>query len=197
MSRRRRASLIPDKMTLGEAEELRRTDDDLNFRQSILSEGEFMGIVLPDREWILKDLIVEESMTIVNGHRGGGKSWFAMALANAVTWGESMGPWTAPKARDVLLIDGEMPLSILQERFRELNEGRDIGKKGGKLWIYPEAYAYRIGLKRANILDVTWRSRVRDYVKDLGVQVMILDNLSSLAPGIDENDKTPFDPVNR
>lgn len=192
-----RTLTIPEGMELGKAEELRRTKDPQNFRRSVLSEGEFMGIKLPEREWVLEGLMVEESMTIVNGYRGFGKTWFIQAMANAVTWGDKMGPWKVPKARNAMIIDGEMPLGLLQERLSLLNLDRDIKKKPASLFIYPEAYAYRIGLNRANILDATWRHRVADAVKDLEIKLLVLDNLSSLAPGIDENDKTPFDPVNR
>lgn len=192
-----RTLTIPEGTELGKAEKLRRTKDPQNFRQSVLSEGEFMGIKLPDREWILQGLMVEESMTIVNGYRGFGKTWFIQAMANAVTWGDKMGPWNCPKPRNAMIIDGEMPLGLLQERLRLLNLERDVKDKPAALFIYPEAYAYRIGLNRANILDTTWRARVKDAVSDLDVKLLVLDNLSSLAPGIDENDKTPFDPVNR
>jgi len=195
--RRRRASLIPEGMSLAKAEKVRRTDDPINFRQSVLSEAEFMGILLPERKWILEGLMVEESMTLVNGYRGYGKTWFIQAVANAVTWGSGVGPWKAPNARNAMIIDGEMPMPLLQERMGLLNKGLDIDDKPAILYFYPEAYAYRIGLKRANILDVTWRSRVADCIKDLDIKLLVLDNLSSLAPGIDENDKTPFDPVNR
>lgn len=192
-----RTLTIPEGMELGKAEKLRRTKDPQNFRRSVLTEGEFMGIKLPEREWVLQGLMVEESMTIVNGYRGYGKTWFIQAMANAVTWGDKMGPWKVPKARNAMIIDGEMPLGLLQERLRLLNLDRDVKEKPASLFIYPEAYAYRIGLNRASILDATWRKRVADAVKDLEIKLLVLDNLSSLAPGIDENDKTPFDPVNR
>ncbi len=195
MSKRHKARLIPSGTPLGGAENLRRTTDSKDYRQSVLTEKELMGIVLPERKWVLEDLITEESMTILNGFRGFGKSWLALAMADAVTVGGKVGPWSAPQPLNTMIVDGEMPLVLLQKRLRALRKGN--GRKRAELFFYPEAYAYRIGLKRANILDATWRDRVGDTVKDLGIRFLVLDNMSSLAPGIDENDKMPFDPVNR
>ncbi len=183
--------------TIHEAEEARRVDNPRDFHRSVLTEQEFMNIELERRRFILKDFLVEESLTIVNGYRGFGKSWFCLAIANEVTWGGKVGPWKVEQSVNTLLVDGEMALPMIQERLKLMNGGRKVGDKPSKLFIYPEAYAYRIGLKRADILDARWRSALSDMVVDLGVRLLVLDNLSSLAPGIDENEKTPFDPVNR
>ncbi len=193
----KRASLIPQDVSLKKAEELRRTDEPYAFGQALLSEREFMGIQLPEREWVLRGLVLEESITIIYGFRGQGKSWLVGMIANAVSWGDRVGPWVCERARNVMVVDGEMPMGLLQERQRLLNTELDVGKKEGGLFIYPEAYAYRLGLRRASILDARWRDVLGQMVVDYGIEVLILDNLASLAPGIDENDKMGFDPVNR
>lgn len=182
---------------LKEAEETRRVKKPTDFAQAILTEDEFMGVVIPERKWVLKDLIVEESITVVNGYRGSGKSWFMMAMANEVSWGGEVGPWKVEEAQNTAIIDGEMPLVLLQERLKMMNRGRDRRKKKAELFLYPEAYAYRIGLNRASLLDPRWREELAESMVNLRVKLLIIDNLSSLAPGIDENDKMSFDPINR
>ena len=193
------ARLVPLKpdTPLDLAERIRKADDPHEYRRSILSEEDFMNIKIPEREHILQGLIVEKTITIINGYRGGGKSWFVAAMANEISWGGQLGPWEVKHALNCLIVDGEMPMSLLQERMEKLNKGKDVRKKPAKWYIYPEAYAYRIGLNRANILDALWRERIHDEVERLNIGFLVLDNLSSLAPGIDENDKTPFDAVNR
>lgn len=182
---------------LEEAEEIRKTDDPRDYGRAVISDEELMGMKIPERKFILNGLIAEKTITIVNGFRGSGKSWMAMGIVNEVAWGGRIGPWDAPEARNVMLVDGEMPLSLLQERFKMLNRGRDIKNREGEVWIYAEAYAYRIGLKRASILDPAWREYLLEETERRGIELLVLDNLSSLAPGIDENDKMAFDPVNR
>lgn len=199
MSHQKTAKLVPLKpdTPLEQAERIRRADDPNDFSRSILSGEEFMSIVMPERRHILRGLIVEKTITIINGYRGGGKSWCAAAIGNGVSWGERVGPWDVEIPMNVLVVDGEMPMSLLQERMGKLDKGKDIKKRPAKWYIYPEAYAYRIGLNRANLLDTLWRERIHDEVQRLKIGLLILDNLSSLCPGIDENDKTPFDAINR
>lgn len=196
MTRPKYAPLRPD-MSLKEAEEIRRVKKPTDFTMSILTEDEFMGVVIPERKWILKDLVVEESITVVNGFRGSGKSFYMMAMANETTWGGNVGPWKVEEPVNAMIIDGEMPLVLLQERLKMMNRGRNRRKKQAELFLYPEAYAYRIGLNRANLLEARWREEISESVINLKVKLLIIDNLSSLAPGIDENDKMSFDPINR
>jgi hypothetical protein len=186
-------SIEPDTL-LQDAEDLRRTDNSSDFPQAILTAQEFMGIKMPERKFLLKGLIAEESITVVNGFRGCGKSWLMMCVGDVVSRGKGqVGRWTAEKSVNVMLIDGEMPLTILQERLSMLKDGN----RSSELFLYLESYAYRIGLKRANIMDPKWRAQVLEAVEMLSIKLLILDNLSSLAPGIDENEKLAFDPVNR
>ena len=196
MKKAKYAPLRPG-VELKEAEETRRVKKPTDFAQSILTEDEFMGVVIPERKWVLKNLVVEESITVVNGYRGSGKSWFMMAMANEATWGGEVGPWRIEEPINSMIIDGEMPLVLLQERLKMMNRGRDRRKKRAELFLYPEAYAYRIGLNRANLLEPRWREGIAESVVNLGIKLLIIDNLSSLAPGIDENDKMSFDPINR
>lgn len=163
----------------------------------IINEPQLMTLQIPKKEFIVTGLIPQGSITLISGYRGVGKSWLISELANEITWGGQIGPWLIKRAVNTLLVDGEMSLDLLQERFRLLNVGRDIRWKPATLSIYAESYAYKIGVKRGNLLDAYWRNKIYEIVSALGVEVLIIDNLSSLAPGIDENAKLDFDPINR
>lgn len=185
---------------LEQAEKLRRTSVATDFERGVLLEDEVMGVKMPPTKFILEGLITEKSINLINGFREMGKSWLSMMIANEVTWGESgkVGPWKVGESVHTLLVDGEMPLSLIQERLVRMNKGRrKIRYKDSLLFIYPESYAYRIGLKRANLLDAKWRESISDTIHEHKIGLMILDNLSSLAPGIDENSKLEFDAINR
>ncbi len=180
--------------SLEHAEEIRRTEEPTEYYKSILTAEEILGLSIPPKTFLLRGLLEEGTINIVNGARGIGKSWFVEAIANAVAAGLDFGPWPIEHTVNVLLLDGEMSLPLIKERLGLF--GVEANRLS-KLYIYSEAYAYRIGLNRANLLDPEWRSHIAANVKDLGIKLVILDNLSSLAPGIDENAKMDFDPINR
>jgi putative DNA primase/helicase len=188
---------IADDTPLERAEQIRKADKPTDFRLGVLTKAEFMGISIPEPKFILSGLVMEKSITIVNGARGCGKSWLIESIANEVAWGGRVGPWECEKAMNVLLVDGEMSMSLLQERIRMMDLGRDVRRQPRSLYLYPESYSYRLGLKRASILDSVWRCFILDLIGELDVGLLVLDNLSALAPGIDENEKMEFDPVNR
>jgi hypothetical protein len=85
-------------------------------------------IQLPERRSFLFPWLTEQSMTLVYSWRGTGKSFFTLGIINAVTRGESFGPWEAVEPVPCLYLDGEMPAGMLQERA----EGMGIGGPGTK-----------------------------------------------------------------
>jgi len=95
---------------------------------------------------------------------------------------------------DTVIIDGEMSVREAHKRMTLL---RAIPDRTSKLYIWSDSFGYRIGVKRMNLLDEKWRMHIRENVMELGIKLIILDNLSSLTPGIDENAKMDFDPINR
>jgi len=180
--------------SLEHAEEVRKTGDPGEYYKAILTAEEVLGLSVPPKQFLLRGLLEEGTINIVNGARGIGKSWFVEAIANSVAAGLNFGPWVIQHTVNVMLIDGEMSLPLLKER---LGLFGTEAKRLSKLYMYSEAYAYRIGLNRANLLDPEWRSSISANVHALDVKLLIIDNLSSLAPGIDENAKMDFDPINR
>jgi AAA domain len=64
--------------------------------------------------------LAQEHLSMVYSPAGCGKSFFTMSIAIAVAGGGSLFGWKAPKARKVLLVDGEMGLIDLHDRSRDL-----------------------------------------------------------------------------
>jgi len=173
------------------------TEHPEDYQTAVRRLKEFMQLSVVPRNPLLCDLITEQSITIINGVRGHGKSWLVLALADAIAWGKKVGPWGCGKTSNVLYIDGEMTIDAIQERISRLNAGKDMKTCPSDFYVYAESYAYTKGLYRASLLNDTWRSKVKDMCLKYKVGLLVLDNLSSLAPGIDENDKMQFDAVNR
>jgi putative DNA primase/helicase len=198
-NKKKRRVMTPDSfadedMTLEQAEVMRHTDDPKAFDKAILRAIDLMSLQIPKRRYLLENLISTHSITLINGFRGDGKSWLAASIANEVASGGRLGPWEVMKVAKVLYIDGEMDIETTQDRVKRLNSARSIPLN---LYIYPESYAFRIGMDTANLLDPKWRDRIHEFIIKTDIRLLILDNLASLAPGIDENAKMEFDPINR
>jgi len=181
----------------GSVFDIYRSDDPHNYRRATWSMDALKKIVIPPREYMLQGLILENSITIINGARGSGKSWLAFMIANEVSWGGQVGPWKVSYPAPTYLVDGEMQIELIQERAIACDRGRDEAERPCPMYLYSEAIACEVGLKRASILDPVWREAVIEDIKEKEIRLVILDNLASLAPGIDENEKMEFDPVNR
>jgi RecA-family ATPase len=72
---------------------------------------------------LLSPILPERSLAMLYAPRGVGKSWLGLSMGLAVAAGESLLRWSAPRPRNVLYIDGEMPLVSLQERLKEISVG--------------------------------------------------------------------------
>ena len=86
-------------------------------KQSLKAFGinDFLNIDIPAREMLLSPILPERSLATLYAPRGVGKSWLGLSMGLAVAAGELLLRWSAPRQRNVLYIDGEMPLVSLQE----------------------------------------------------------------------------------
>ena len=95
---------------------------------SPISADQLLGLKLEPLEHSLAPCIPVKGLAMVYGPRGIGKTYVALGIACAVAAGATFLTWQAPKPRKVLVIDGEMPGALLQQRFAEtvVNGGYDI-----------------------------------------------------------------------
>lgn len=124
--------------------------------------------------------INHDSRILLLAPTGLGKTHFAMGIAGHVANGSNFMHWEVPEAKRVLIIDGEMPLSLLQERLqathRQLN--------GAMQWLDK-----LVLLSMADFFDVgpmdtiggqQWAlSQITEYKPDL----VIFDNYQALTAG--------------
>jgi putative DNA primase/helicase len=163
------------------------------FESGILESGDFHQLSLPPRKSYLHPIIQEQTITLCSGERGLGKTWFGMSIADSITQGRDLGPWEAVDSVPTLYLDGEMAALDTQSRDRILNPHNN---RRSPLYFYSDAYANTLGLPRANLLNPSWRESMLNFLTDKKIKVFIIDNLASLAGGIDENAKKDWDPVN-
>jgi putative DNA primase/helicase len=107
--------------------------------------------------------------------RGLGKSWLALSIGLAVASGSSLLSWSAPRQRNVLYVDGEMPLVSLQERLKaiSLGFGGDIPNDAFRILAADQIES---GI---NLSTREGQQSLDPLLKD--IDLLILDNLSTLA----------------
>jgi putative DNA primase/helicase len=165
----------------------------LLLESAILEVDHFISTPVPIKRMILKPWLSEQSITEISGWRGTGKTWCGVSIVNSATSGEPWGPWKVATLVPALYVDGELPAQDVQDRFKQL---ATHGRKE-PLYIYSEAYARTLGIPRANLLNHNWREALKGFLIKKGIKLLGLDNVSSLAPGIDENSKKDWDPINQ
>ena len=160
----------------------------------ILSVGQFYQMDIPERQELLFPWLKEDSINLVSGWRGCGKTWLALGVLDAVTRGDSFGPWECKKSVPCLFLDGEMTVSDDHERIDNLKLYSD---RKNPLLIYSDAYSNQMGLSRAHLANDLWRQKMKRILIARKVKLWVVDNLASLASGLDENAKKDWDPINQ
>lgn len=109
--------------------------------------------------------------------RGVGKSLFTLGLANLLAGGEAMLRYRrVAEPQNVLVIDGEMPQSLLQERVREFVRPENLGRV--KL-LSPSM----MGIARFNLFDDRQQTAILRIILKHGIKAVVLDAQGLLMPG--------------
>jgi putative DNA primase/helicase len=151
--------------------------------------NDFLNIDIPAREMLLSPILPERSLAMLYAPRGVGKSWLGLSIGMAVAAGESLLRWAAPKKRNVLYVDGEMPLVSLQERLKEISAGfgRDIPNDGFRILAADNVEG---GI---NLSTEEGQQALEPLLKD--IDLVILDNLSTLLPSRSESASDAWVPI--
>jgi putative DNA primase/helicase len=136
--------------------------------------NDFLKLDVPAREMLLSPILPERSLAMLYAPRGVGKSWLGLSIGLAVAAGESLLRWSAPRQRNVLYVDGEMPLVSLQERLKAISVGMgsSIPNDGFRILA---ADAVEGGI---NLSTEEGQAGLEPLLSD--IDLLILDNLSTL-----------------
>jgi putative DNA primase/helicase len=145
-------------------------------QQSLRAFGinDFLNIDVPAREMLLSPILPERSLAMLYAPRGVGKSWLGLSIGLAVAAGEPLLRWSAPRQRNVLYVDGEMPLVSLQERLKEISAGMGSSIPNDRFRILA-ADNVEGGI---NLSTEEGQQAIDPLLDD--IDLLILDNLSTL-----------------
>jgi hypothetical protein len=181
-----------ERETVTETDEGETGQNDHSLIPYVLSTAELVKLEVPPREFIVEPFIATQSLNMLYAARGVGKTWIALTLALAVARGEDFLGYHVAEERNVLYVDGEMPLPDIQERIIALDP-----RPPSNLMILPSELLYRNDLP-INLQSDEDRDRIDQLLEFLSQDekkpsLVILDNLSSMSGGIDENDNSALD----
>jgi len=179
----------------------KRDDEYLMLKEVACTSTQYLEKNIPRPRAIFGPLN-EQSLTMIYARAGIGKSWLAHSIALCITRlnyaGLSLGPWRVENPCGVLLVDGELPMGEIQHRVKLLKTELGEENPGAPFTIATaEELANTLGAQ-INITKKKWRNAITHYLKlRPEYKLLILDNVSSLAPGINENTKKDWDPINQ
>lgn len=169
-------------------------DKELAFNDVILTVETLSELKIEKQTCLLNPWLKESSINFINGWRGSGKTWTAFGIIDAITSGGSFGPWTCEKPEPCLFIDGEMTIQDDQERINYL---RLYKYRKAPFYFYSDSYASQLGFPRARLTDSEWQHKIKSFSLENNIKLVVFDNIASLCPGIDENSKQDWDPINQ
>jgi hypothetical protein len=147
--------------------------------------------------WLIEGLMFEESFVQIAGWRGIGKTQLTLSLALALAKGEKFLYWDIPSPVRVLYIDGEMGARDFREMLRFLSKGTGCGML--EVMLSSDFYKY-VGAENGSLAinNVLHQQQILEQLDRLSAmdrrpEVIILDNISSLTTGVDENDNSGQD----
>lgn len=146
---------------------------------------------------ILTGLIREGEQVLLYSATGSYKSWLATAIwlaaANAsevAKTASGASKWKAPQCRKVLLIDGELDQYDLGDRLNKLCP--NYGDASGLVLM---RQAQDINVAFPDLANCDDQIKLIQYCHDEGVELLILDNLTTLANVADENASSAMKPL--
>lgn len=159
-------------------------------RLRALSLGELLALELPPREDVLAPWLPTQGLAMVYAPRGIGKTWVGLGVAYAVASGGKFLSWSAPAARGVIYIDGEMPAVVMQQRLAAVANSADAEPTAPLLILTPDVQL--IGMP--DLATDAGQLLIDEHVTD-DISLLVVDNLSSLIRTGRENEAESWQSV--
>jgi putative DNA primase/helicase len=161
-------------------------------QKAIITSVELRRKIIRPKAPLLGDWFAEGDLGFIYAKRGTGKTWLAIAIAEALSLGTQLGEWKAHAPVKVLYVDGEMPPDLTRSRMKGLEL-----KANENLEVLNHELLFDATQRSMNITQPDLQAAITERCLATGVKVLILDNLSTLAAGMKENDADAWEMVNQ
>ena len=156
----------------------------------VLDGEELLTTTFPPRTLMLAPWLPDKGLAMIFAPRGVGKTWIALSIAHAVASGGELLSWRAPRPRRVLYIDGEMPAAALQERYTAVVAASMVDAPAENFRLVAA------DIQQDGLPDLADAEAQRFYDSAIAdADLIIVDNLSTIARGLRENEADLFGPV--
>jgi hypothetical protein len=156
----------------------------------VLNGEELLKAEFPPRTLMLAPWLPDKGLAMIYAPRGIGKTWVALSLAHAIASGGEFLRWRAPRPRRVLYIDGEMPAVTLQERYTTVVLASMMNAPAENFRLVAADF------QPDGLPDLSDVEAQRFYASAIAeADLVIVDNLSTIARGLRENEADSFGPV--
>jgi hypothetical protein len=165
----------------------------LDLSKALVNYRDLLTLNLPPRPRYLPWL-PEGGNIMVFGPRGIGKTFFLQAVAASLATGKSLWKWECSAPVGVIYLDGEMQLDELRERATAL---MNTPPSAPLEFLTSQLVYQRCGGKDLILSsDIMRREVVKILDARPDIRVLILDNISCLFSGINEDSKQDWEPIN-
>jgi AAA domain len=159
-----------------------------SLRDILITSSQLMKLPIVPRPKILGEWMREGDLGYLYAPRGHGKTWLAMLLGNSIAEGKSLGEWQKGElSRRVIYFDAEMNLPDVQERAKLIGIVSDQF-----IWLQNEMVFQHLR-RGLNIAETSDQAAIAEMLEE--GDVFIIDNLSTAASGMSENDNDAFDRI--
>jgi len=156
----------------------------------VLNGEELLRATFPPRPLMLTPWLPDKGLAMIFAPRGVGKTWLALAIAHAVAAGGQLLHWRAPRPRHVVYVDGEMPAATLQERYLAVVAACMTDARGTNFRLLAA------DIQKDGLPDLADPEAQRYYDEAIAdAELIIIDNLSTIARGLRENEADGWGPV--
>lgn len=163
----------------------------LSLSNAVIRLEDLRSMKLPERKRHLPWL-PENSIVMIYGARGVGKTMLQLSLGAALGSGTSFLKWPIAAPTGTLYVDGEMPLDELKARITKL-----VPSEPAMLQFLTSDTVYQSSQRNLVLTSESMRAEL-DQLLDTHpeIRVLILDNISCLFTGINEDKKQEWEPIN-
>ncbi len=167
-----------------------------------ITSSQLAAMEFVSSRYFISPFLYAKSISMVHAHPGVGKSMVVHGICSALTRenpeGLMIGPWEIINGCGVLLVDGELPMSDLKKRLSLISKGLGGEHRRNRLLIFASVDLQAKTGEPINLTMVRYREEITNHFRrHPEYRVLVLDNLTSLTDGMNENTKTAWAPINR
>ena len=157
----------------------------------------------PSRDDILIPWLKDRTLSLVHAPTGVGKSWFVWGIAVGIASGSGFASWKVSSPKRILIIDGEMHPQDLQYRLKKLMQQSALSSSQ-KDNLRDNFYIYArldqdvdSDQEFTDLNDIANQDELLQIIEEVDPELIILDNLSTLANLDDENAAASYNNIFR